>query len=177
MQIPADRAHRGDAIDRIRGQWGRELPALDTSPLETIGRILRIQFLAAPRIRKRLAAFDLELGALDVLATLRRSGAPYRMTPTQLYTELALTSGAITHRLDALEQVGLIERQADPADRRGTLAALTPKGRALTERALQAHLIFEAELVASLTKSEQTQLARLLQKILSSMETTDAEGQ
>jgi DNA-binding MarR family transcriptional regulator len=159
-----------DKIAQIREQWRHELPELDTTPMETIGRILRAQFLAATAMRRAFRAFGLDFGAFDVLATLRRSGAPYRLSPTQLYRELALTSGAMTHRMDALERAGLIERKADPEDRRGTLAVLTRSGHALVERALGVHLQLEAELAAHLSRSEQAQLANLLKKLLSGME-------
>ena len=163
-----------DAIDRIRQQWQQELPELDTSPLETIGRLLRIEFLLASLIRRLLRTYDLDLGSLDVLATLRRSGAPYRMTPTQLYQELALTSGAMTHRMDTLERADLIVRAADPNDRRGMLAVLTPKGHALIEEAMRGHLNFEAEIAAYLSDEEQQQMAQLLKKLLVRMEGTNA---
>lgn len=163
-----------DTIDQIRGQWSRALRDLDTSPLETIGRIHRVAFVLAPRIRKVLEEYGLDLGALDVLATLRRSGLPYRLSPTRLYRELALTSGAMTHRLDALERAGLLERVADPEDRRGVLAALTSQGRSLAERAIQAHMRLEAQAVASLSDGERAQLAKLLKKLLIVMEAEDA---
>jgi DNA-binding MarR family transcriptional regulator len=163
-----------DAIDKIRGQWRRTLRDLDTSPLETIGRIHRVAFLLAPRIREVLEEFGLDLGALDVLATLRRAGSPYRLSPTHLYRELALTSGAMTHRLDALERAGLLGRVPDPEDRRGVLAALTPKGRGLAERAMEAHMKLEAQTVASLLEAERAQLAKLLKKLLIVMESDDA---
>jgi DNA-binding transcriptional ArsR family regulator len=88
--------------------------------METMGRILRVQFLAENLIRQTLRVYGLGLRSFDVLATLRRSGPPYRLTPTRLYRELALTSGAITHHLDALERAGLIERVSDPHDRRSS---------------------------------------------------------
>jgi len=92
--------------------------------MQTIGRILRIQFLASARMRRVLQEYGLDSGGFDVLATLRRSGAPFRLTPTALYKELVLTSGAMTHRLDVLERAELVERQPDETDRRGTLIQL-----------------------------------------------------
>ncbi len=168
-------AEPADTIERIRGQWRRELPGLDTSTMATIGRILRIQFLAEAAMRKKFREHGLDPGGFDVLATLRRSGPPYKMTPTQLYRELALTSGAMTHRMDTLERVGLIERVADPADRRGMLAGLTRAGRSVVEQAMHAHMALEAELAAGLSKSEQEQLARLLKKLLLNLEVQGAD--
>lgn len=159
-----------DSIARVRAQWKRERPDLDTHPMETIGRILRIQFLAGARIRRLLQRHGIDWGGFDVLATLRRSGSPYRMTPTGLYRELVLTSGAMTNRIDVLEQAGLVERHPDPDDRRGTLIELTVEGRALVDRAMKEHMAGEAAMAAHLTKEEQRELAGLLQKLLTGME-------
>lgn len=154
----------------MRAQWKLERPDLDTRPMETLGRILRIQFLAAARIRRLLRRHGIDWGGFDVLATLRRSGAPYRMTPTGLYTDLVLTSGAMTNRLDVLEQAGLVRRHPDPNDRRGTLIELTAEGKALIDQAITAHMAGEAEMVAHLSKEQQRALADLLQKLLTGME-------
>jgi DNA-binding MarR family transcriptional regulator len=170
MQVHARSA---DEIDRIRAQWRSERADLDTSPMETIGRILRIEFLAAVKIRRVLQDHGIDRGGCDVLATLRRSGTPHQMTPTRLYKELVLTSGAMTHRLDALEHAQLVERQPDPEDRRGTLIGLTKKGRAVVDRAMDAHLAGEAAIAAHLSKAEQKVLSKLLKKLLVGMENED----
>ncbi|HZT01209.1 MAG TPA: MarR family transcriptional regulator [Steroidobacteraceae bacterium] len=164
-----------DAIARVRAQWKAERPDLDTRPMETIGRILRIQFLAGARIRRQLQRHGIDAGGFDVLATLRRAGSPHRMTPTGLYKELVLTSGAMTNRIDVLEQAGLVLRHPDPADRRGTLIELTREGMALVDRAMKEHMEGEAAMAAHLTKEEQRDLAGLLQKLLIGME-GDHEG-
>lgn len=169
-------AESADVIDRISARWGEEMPELDTSPLQTVGRVLRLQFLAEPRIRRNLRRFDLDLRGFDVLATLRRSGAPFTMTPTGLYRDLALTSGAMTHLMDVLERSGFIERAADPADRRGTLAVLTRRGREVAEEAMKAHMGQEAQIAAHLSRAERAQLAQLLKKILLAIEAQDANG-
>jgi DNA-binding MarR family transcriptional regulator len=164
-----------DSIDRIRAQWKVARPDLDTRPMEIIGRILRIEFIAGARIRRVLQRHGVDWGGFDVLATLRRSGAPYRMTPTALYRELVLSSGAMTNRLDVLEQAGLVERQTDPNDRRGTLIELTKEGKAVLDRALEAHLQGEAQMLAHLPRDEQKCLADLLKKLLIEME-SENEG-
>jgi|SRR5579883_1788502 len=163
-------APSGDSIARVRRQWKLERPDLDTGPMETIGRILRIQFLAAAKIRRLLRRHGIDWGGFDVLATLRRSGPPFRMTPTGLYRDLVLTSGAMTNRIDVLEQAGLVSRHPDPSDRRGTLIELTDKGKVLVDRAITAHMEGEAEMLAHLSKEEQRALAELLRKLLIGME-------
>jgi DNA-binding MarR family transcriptional regulator len=159
-----------DSIARVRAQWRRERPALDTRPLETIGRILRIQFLAGARIRRLFHQYGIDPGGFDVLATLLRTGAPYRMTPTALYTDLVLTSGAMTNRIDVLERAGWVLRHPDPGDRRGTLIELTDAGKALVDRVMTAHMAGEAEWVAHLSREEQAHLADLLHKLLAALE-------
>jgi DNA-binding MarR family transcriptional regulator len=159
-----------DRIGRVRAEWGREDPGLDTAPMEVIGRILRAAHLADARIRKVLREEGLDRGSLDVLATLRRSGPPYRLTPTQLYQELVITSGAMTHRIDALVRSGMVERIADPADRRSMLVGLTGRGRELAGRAMAAHMRCEAAMAGLLLPPEREALAALLARLLHGME-------
>ena len=161
---------QADSIATTRVQWRTAAPDLNTEPMEVIGRILRIEFFAREKIRKTLQPFGVDLGGCDVLATLRRSGPPYRLTPTVLYRELLLTSGAMTNRLDVLESAGLVARLSDPDDRRGTLVELTKKGRALIDRVMHAHMEGEAQMIAHLSRGEQRNLAELLSKLLKGME-------
>lgn len=159
-----------DKIDKVRGQWKAAKPDLDTFPMETIGRILRIESLVNLKMRQVLARYQIERGGLDVLATLRRLGHPYETTPTQLYKTLVLTSGAITHRIDSLERADLVERLADPEDRRSMLIRLTKKGLALIDLAIKEYMAVEAEIISHLTEAEQKNLASLLKNILIKME-------
>lgn len=159
-----------DSIVRIRTQWRRERPDLDTSPMETIGRILRIQFLVGARMRRLFQQHGIDPGGFDVLATLRRNGTPHRMNPTDLYKELVLTSGAMTNRIDGLERQRLVKRHPDPSDRRGTLIELTAGGKDLVDRVMTAHMEGEAELLAHLPHGDRRHLAGLLQKLLVGLE-------
>lgn len=159
-----------DSIARIRTQWKRERPDLDTFPMETIGRILRIQFLVGARMRRLFQRHGIDSGGFDVLATLRRNGTPYRLSPTDLYEELVLTSGAMTNRIDGLERQGLVTRHPDPSDRRGRLIELTDEGKVLVDRVMTAHMEGEAELLAHLARGDQRRLAHLLQKLLTGLE-------
>jgi len=165
-----------DRIERVRADWASQRPDLDTSPMEVIGRILRAEHLAGARIRGVLRAEGLDRGGFDVLATLRRSGPPYRLTPTRLYQELVLTSGAIT-RVDALARAGLVERVSGGRDRRSTLVGLTAEGRAVADRAMAANLECEAAMVGSLADADREMLAALLKKLLEELEVEEAEVQ
>jgi DNA-binding MarR family transcriptional regulator len=157
-------------VGRARAAWAREVPDLDTSPMEVIGRILRVAHLADTSIRRILRREGLDRGGLDVLATLRRSGPPYRLTPTRLAAELVLTTGAMTHRVDTLVQAGLVQRFADPADRRSSLVGLTEQGKDAAARAMAAHLAGEAALLDSLAPADRRALGALLARLLTGIE-------
>src|SRR5690242_20402355 len=159
-----------DRIGRVRADWASQRPDLDTSPMEVIGRILRAEHLAGARIRRVLRAEGLDRGGFDVLATLRRGGPPYRLSPTRLYQELVLTSGAITHRVDALVRAGLVERVPGGADRRSSLVGLTAEGKAVADRAMTANLACEAAMAASLSAADREALAELLKKLLQGLD-------
>jgi DNA-binding MarR family transcriptional regulator len=154
-----------DGVDLILEQWRRERPDLDRSPMGVIGRISRLAREVEQRLEPVYADHGLDGGWFDVLATLRRVGPPYRLRPTDLANALMLTSSGATKRLDRLEAAGFITRLADPADRRGILIALTPKGRMLVDKAVVDHVANEQRIVEKLTRAEQRQLAGLLRKL------------
>jgi DNA-binding MarR family transcriptional regulator len=135
-----------------------------------IGRVSRLALHLRRRLEPVFERYDLDGGLFDVLATLRRSGAPYRLSPTELFSSAMLSSGAMTSRIDRLEQAGLVARTPDPDDRRGVLVGLTDEGRELVDRALEAHAANESRLVQALTSAEKRELARLLRKLLLSFE-------
>jgi DNA-binding MarR family transcriptional regulator len=155
-----------DEIDRIVAQWNRERPDLDASPTHTLQRITRLSLLQGASFARVFAPYGISFGEYLVLAALRRAGPPYRMNPTRLFNSVILSSGAMTNRLDRLEEMGLVERQADPADRRGRLVALTDRGRELVDAAVVDHLANEEQLLAALDAGERGQLAGLLRKLL-----------
>ncbi|PBB68321.1 MarR family transcriptional regulator [Mesorhizobium sp. WSM4312] len=151
-------------------QWKRERPDLDVSPMGVLGRLNEASSLIArDRLAPLFAQFGLQAGEFDVLATLRRSGSPYALTPTDLYEATMVTSGAMTNRLDRLEKAGLILRGPHPNDRRGIVVQLTEKGLALIDEALTAHVANEHEILAGLTPAERETLAHLLEKLIGSV--------
>ena len=155
-----------DQVDVILRQWSRERPDLDPAPMGVIGRISRAARYLDQFLQQNFAQFGLNSGDFDVLATLRRHGAPYQLTPTALFSSLMLSSGAMTNRLDRLENAGYIERKPHPSDRRGTLVTLTDQGLEVIDGVVGAHVANEQQLLSSLTADEQTLLAALLRKIL-----------
>ncbi|VVE88702.1 MarR family winged helix-turn-helix transcriptional regulator [Pandoraea bronchicola] len=146
-------ARNGDAVDSILAQWHRERPDLDVSPMGVIGRLKRCAALVQQQLDATFAEFDMSGWEFDMLATLRRSGAPYRLAPTALFSALMVTSGTMTHRLQRLEARGWIARVANPDDARSTLVQLTDAGFALIERAVEAHVANEHRMLAPLPKA------------------------
>ena len=155
-----------DGVDEILAQWRRERPDLDPSAIGVVGRVSRLARELERRLEPVYRAHGLEPGWHDLLATLRRDGPPFRMRPTDLTSTLMLTSSGTTKRLDRLEQAGLVAREPDPGDRRGTLIALTDKGRELIDGLTPDHLANEDRLLAALAPDERERLAELLRKLL-----------
>jgi DNA-binding MarR family transcriptional regulator len=159
-----------DPVDKILAQWQRERPDLDVSPMGIIGRMGRLSKHLERAIQVTFSEFGLTISEFDVLAALRRSGQPYRLSPTELFQMLMVSSGTMTHRVDLLEQAQLVKRIPDPGDRRGTLIQLTDRGFDVIEKAVAAHVANEHHALSALEQSEREALASLLRKLLISFE-------
>lgn len=165
-----------DHVDRLRAQWARELPDLDTAPMAVLGRIYRISNLVRPGIEATFATFGLDRGEFDVISTLRRSGPPYRLTPTELYTSLMISSGGLTHRLGRLEKAGLVERLPSPSDGRSLIVGLTEKGKALSEQAFRTDMANEANVLSAMDADRREKLESLLRELhLAIADTTNGD--
>ncbi|AYH47822.1 MULTISPECIES: MarR family winged helix-turn-helix transcriptional regulator [Dickeya] len=159
-----------DRADNAYEQWRRERPDIDPFPMQVLGRLFEAtQRLERDHLNPLFARFGLRPGEFDVLATLRRSGAPYALTPTQLYEALMMSSGGMTNRIDRLEQAQWVARQSNPQDRRGTLVTLTEQGRELMDTLVALHTDNERQALASLNEDEQQQLNLLLKKLLAGL--------
>ena len=171
-EFPASRKifMNADPVDAILAQWQRERPDLDVSPMGIIGRMGRLTKYLERALQQTFSDFGLNVGEFDVLATLRRSGQPYQLTPTELFNTLMVSSGTMTHRIDRLERADLVKRMDDPSDRRGTLIQLTDKGFNAIEKAVEAHVANEHRLLSALDEAERKVLAQLLRKLLISFE-------
>ncbi len=161
---------QSDPVDKILAQWRQERPDLDVSPMGVIGRVTRLAKHLEQAIQETFSEFGLTVGEFDVLATLRRSGRPHQLSPTELFNTLMVSSGTMTHRIDRLEQAALVQRIPDPSDRRGTQIQLTEKGFNIIERAVEAHVINEQRILGVLEESEREVLTQLLRKFLVSFE-------
>ncbi|WP_338461405.1 MarR family transcriptional regulator [Synechococcus elongatus IITB7] len=160
-----------DKIDRILEQWQQELPQVNVAPLAVTGRLLRIARLLEKQRETLLAKYGLSVWSFDVLATLRRQGPPYQLKPTDLYSLLMLSSGAMTNRIDRLEQDGIVVRSRDGSDRRSVIVQLTPKGIALADEVMPVLFAQESELLAQFATPEELEtLMPLLRRLLLSLE-------
>lgn len=161
-----------DGVDRIVGQWAVVRPDLDSAPMEVIGRIHRLADLLDLALRPPFAEEGLGNGDFDVLASLRRAGAPYRLTASQLTATMMVTSGAVTKRVDRLVAAGLVARSIAENDGRGRLIELTPEGLELVDRVVAKHWDNEERLLAPLSASERAALVASLRKLLVSLESS-----
>jgi DNA-binding MarR family transcriptional regulator len=166
----------GDHVDRLRAQWAAELPDLDTEPMAILGRARRLTLLVAGSIEATFARFGLDRGEFDVISTLRRSGPPYRLTPTELYSTLMISSGGLTHRLDRLEKAGLIGREKSATDGRSVQVVLSDAGIALAEAAFRDDMAGESRVLKHLDPEERAALGALLSKLLAGVEAGAEDG-
>lgn len=159
-----------DETDSLLDAWHRERPDLDVAPLSVLSRVTR---LARHLDRERRAAFaehGLEAYEFDVLSALRRSSAPYELTPGQLVRQTLVGSGTTTNRLDRLESRGLIDRRPDPEDGRMRRVRLTDRGRHRVDAALADLLDRERRLLGGLSEPDRNTLAGLLRSVLVNFE-------
>ena len=161
---------KSDHVDRILAQWRRERPDLDVEPMGILGRLKRLGTHLGREVETALMKHGLSTSAFDVLATLRRSGAPHRLSPGELLEMTMVSSGTMTNRIDQLEKAGLVERILNPEDRRSVLIALTEKGLATVEDAVGAHVANQQRLTRNLTAEDKAEFDRLLKKFLSDFE-------
>ena len=154
-----------DAVDRITSQWNAVRPDIDMSPINVIGRVSRLSRLVDRRLAENFARYGIENWMYDVLATLRRSGEPYELTAGDLGRQTMVTTGAITNRIDRLEQRGLVARGSTD-DRRKVIVRLTKQGLDVVEEVVVAHMATEREILAALSPRQQHDLAHLLRTTL-----------
>ncbi|MBI3434931.1 MAG: MarR family transcriptional regulator [Proteobacteria bacterium] len=159
-----------DSIQEFINAWRRERPDLDAWPLGILGRVQRLAAALVRRSEKKLAPMGLTWEAFSLIVTLRRTGPPFQLRPTDIYKQSLLSSGAVTNRIDRVEKMGLVKRVPDPEDRRSLMVRLTPAGRKLADQAIAAQFETLIAGLSGLAKKEREELARLLAKALISLE-------
>ncbi len=159
-----------DHVADLAEQWAEQRPELGIAALEVAARVFRLQRILSRTAAKRLSEVELNEGEFSVLSALRRSGPPFELTPTELHRSLLLSSGAMTHRLDRLEQAGHITRIPDATDRRKVRVRLTPTGRDLVDRAISAYADTLTQLLTVLDDEERDGLSLQLSALLGRLE-------
>ena len=154
-----------DEVDRIVDDWSRERPDVDFAPMQVLSRVARLSKHLDRARRTAFEASDLEPWEFDVLAALRRAGAPYQLSPKALLQQTLVSSGTMTNRIDRLVERRLVERHTDPHDGRGVLVVMTTTGRERVDAAISGLLAVEAELLEGLSRADQERLAMLLRKL------------
>jgi DNA-binding MarR family transcriptional regulator len=160
-----------DQIDALVGQWAAERPDLDLATMATVARVMEVARVIERQIKDLAEDHGIDLAAGDVLFTLRRSGPPYRLSPSEISAALLVASGTLTSRLDRLERKGLIRRVPHPSDRRSTEVELTDLGLRGVDAAVTRHVANEQAMLAGLSARESEQLDRLLRKLLAHLTT------
>ncbi len=162
--------HLRDEVDDLVAAWQAERPDLDVRPMQVLSRISRLARHLDRERRGAFAAHELEAWGFDVLAALRRQGAPYELSPGALLRTTLVTSGTMTNRIDRLEEAGLVRRRPDPQDKRGVLVTLTAAGRSRVDAALADLLAAEQALLAGLPETSRHTLAGLLRILLAPLD-------
>ena len=159
-----------DWIDEFSAAWAREYPDTDTTTLSPMTRLVRLGVLMDTFQKETLEPFELTPGDYAVLSTLRRTGRPYQLSPSALYTTLERSSGGMTKMLKRLEGLGLIERVPDPEDGRSTRVILTEPGLALQEEIFKVFLSRTQELLHSVSPSRLREIDDSLRVLLEGIE-------
>jgi DNA-binding MarR family transcriptional regulator len=155
-----------DPVDEIVAAWARERPDLDVSSVAVVSRVTRLSARFTQALEANFAAHGLTKATFEALAALRRSGAPYRLSQTELMRVISLTPGSVSVRISRLVEEGLAERLEDPADRRGVIVAMTAAGEAAFDDVVEDHRATERRLLAALEAGEQDLLAGMLRRLL-----------
>lgn len=155
-----------DEVDEVLSAWGRELPDVATSPMGVWSRVTRLAAVLDVERKRCFAEHGLEIWEFDVLSALRRAGEPYRLSPGQLLQLTHVTSGTMTNRVERLRSRGLVLRESDPNDGRGVVVELTPQGRQVVDRALEALVAMEETLLAGWSSDDREALTALLRRLL-----------
>lgn len=155
-----------DHVDLMLEIWKQELPELDLATEGIVERIQKLQRYLDRAMNETLADFKLDRGEWWLLGALRRSGPPYRKSPGKLAEDIGLSSGAMTNRLDRLEEAGLIRRLPDPDDRRALQVELTDQGWQAWQDSVGAQARKEFLVASALDPNEKEALNALLRRLM-----------
>ena len=155
-----------DRVDRVIDAWRRERPDIDVSSIAVLTRALLIGRHLQKARDRALRELGTDTPTLEVLATLRRAGAPYRLRTSEIEAATSVTAGAISQRLDRLEARGFVRRRRDDADKRVIHVSLTKQGRKLIDDVVAGLMAREERLLAPFDDRDRQTLERLLTRWL-----------
>jgi DNA-binding MarR family transcriptional regulator len=135
QEAEAARQHGPDPL-AVAEVWRHELPGVDVTNIVLANAVHRIAQLLEQDFTELAAEYGLLPSEMRVLLTLRRSPG-CSLSPTQLFRQLMVTSGAVSKQVGKLFGRGLVSRQLDPSVPRGLLVRLEPAGMAIAERAVR----------------------------------------
>jgi DNA-binding MarR family transcriptional regulator len=160
------RSAQRDHVDRWLERVGEMFPDIDLEVEGIVDRVGGIGRRLNRALDDTLGEFGLDSVEYKLLNTLAMAGAPFRSTPGRLATRMDLSTGAMTNRLDRLEEAGLIRRLPDPGDRRKVAVELTDRGHETWRAAVGVQAQKEALFAAALTDRERVQLNALLRLLM-----------
>jgi DNA-binding MarR family transcriptional regulator len=163
-----------DHVDRFLESIRNELPHLDLAVEGIVDRINGLSRRIKRMMEETLTERSLTWGEWRVLGLLRHSSESYRCSPGYLAVHAELSSGAMTNRLDRLEEAGLIRRLPDPSDRRGIQVELTTTGIKAYDESTAAQAAKEALVTSALNAKEKDELNALLRRLMLVAEQLDS---
>ena len=178
------KAQEQDHVDRFLEAIRDVLPMIDLEVEGIVDRIGGLSRRFHRALDETLAEFKLDHAEWKLLGLLTRQASwgqvkpspdqAYRTSPGKLAKSMELSSGAMTNRLDRLEQAGLIRRLPDPSDRRAIQVEATDEGRRLYKETVGVQARKEQLVAAALTEAEKKQLNALLRRLM--LEFEEREG-
>lgn len=159
-----------DHVDRLLDRLDAAGIPLDLEVEGLVDRIGGINKRVHAALKETLAEYGITPEDWHVLTRLRLRKDGATSSPGALARDLELSSGAMTSRLDRLEELGLVRRLRDPGDRRGVVVQLTEEGRAAWAAAMEVQGRKEAFIASALSPAEQRQLNTLLRKLMLALE-------
>ncbi|MFF3286236.1 MarR family winged helix-turn-helix transcriptional regulator [Streptomyces sp. NPDC003023] len=157
-----------DVVASVVRQWQAVDPGLDTAPMELIGRINRCAALLQQAEDAPLRSEGLTRAEFDLLGAVRRNAR--ELTPGELARETFSSGAAVTKRLRALQERGLVDRRGDERDRRVAHVRLTDAGQDLVDRLLPQQLAYESAVLSGLDEKTRIRLAAHLGELLVQLE-------
>lgn len=173
--VPAGQAR--DQIDHAVAQWVEQRPDLDFSAMGVIARLARLTAVGGRVIDRVFESAGIDRGEFNVLASLRREGAPFQLTPSELTDRDLTTRGGMTKRLDRLESRGLVMRRANGADRRSLLVSLTAAGLEVIDTLIERHTANQSAALSVLSAEQRQALDDAVRLLLGSLDGTHSAAE